>query len=186
MKSLANACRVALVGGLLGLSSCASSGTPLLSYSSRRVPDGAWQDLFEAARTALVAQGYAIDQADPLLGVMISSPVPVADRTEGRLARRHLGTPAPFRRVARIRLARAGEGINVYCQVSVQEQVTESHRFLRHTLGSTHLPSETPIMQGGATTSEQNTVWRTVNRNMLQERAILKAILAASAAHETP
>ena len=99
----------------------------------------------------------------------------------GRAARTSVGTRLrPSSRLRRLATVRVGQGagvVNVYARVALQEQTTEAHRMFQRDHAISDIPGDTPIDREAATTSEQNTVWRTIGRDRAAERRILEAIL---------
>jgi hypothetical protein len=74
-------------------------------------------------------------------------------------------------------VAQNGNDVNVYCKVVVQEQTTETHRMFAQDSTLSDVPHDTAIDRDAATTTQQNTVWRTVQRDKAAERRILEAVL---------
>lgn len=56
----------------------------------------------------------------------------------------------------------------------------------RHDHRVSDIPDDTPIDRDAATTTEQNTVWRTIRRDKAAERRILEAILDQAGRHKQP
>lgn len=149
-----------------------------MHWGVRHVMDGNQQALFAEAQLVLADQGYPIKSADPSSGVVWSHPIrhtPVVGASASHL---RLSTHGDFQRIARIRIAQSPEGVSIYCRVEVQEQVTATQRIFHQGFAESDVPVDTPIDREAATTSRQNTVWRTVRRDKGAERTILEAILA--------
>lgn len=170
----------ALLIGCLIAGGCATPESLPVGASIRQVQTIAWADVFDIARDVLVEQGYRIARADPAEGMLQTEPVPASSREALRRGGIRFSSPRRRQRVALVRLAHAADSINVHCKVTVREQITAAHRLLQQSLVASDLPSETPIDREGATTAEQNTVWRTIRRDKPAEQAILEAILAKS------
>lgn len=178
LASVSGGTLCALLTACMVVGGCAAPGSAPAGYSSRRVSTVAWADAFDRAREVLADQGYRLAQADPAEGVLQTRPVPASPQEARRRSRIRFSSPRSLQRVVLVRLARTADSITVYCRVALRERVTEAHRLLQHSLVASDLPGETPIDREGATTPEQNTVWRTVRRDKVAEQAILEAILA--------
>ncbi len=159
----------------LALSGCASTGLSPLSYGVRRVEGGNDVTLFNAARAVLADLGYQIDRADAIAGVITTRPVLQSWRSSDAPAR--ISSGGQWRHVVEVQLDERAEAVNVYCKVSIQQQVTAAHRMFAYDRSGSDLPGDTPIERDAATTEEQNTVWQTVRRDKAAERRILEAIL---------
>lgn len=161
-----------LVGG------CASPGPLALGYGVRHIPEGDWAAVLGSAETALANLGYPIDRMDASAGVITTCPV--AEDSYATRARRpgtRLSSPGEMRRFAEVRLARAGDRLDLYCKVVVEELTTRAHRIFAQDHALVDTPDVTPIDGEAATTQQQNTVWRRVQRDKAAEHRILDAIL---------
>ena len=185
-----------LIAGAFFLVGCASSGFSPLSYSVQRAPGVDRRAVFEAAETALLERGYKIDRRDlaDLIerssGVLRSvgsvvRTVPDGDSPRGGRydvhlpAGQFLSSPNRQRRVVQIKVDERQGQVNIYCRVTVQEQVTEATRMFASQYRGVDIPDDTPIDRDAATTTEQNTVWRTRRRDKAAERRILADVLDA-------
>ncbi len=152
--------------------------------------------VFQAAETALLERGYKLDRrnlADFIersSGVLRSvgsvvRTVPDGDNPRGGRydvrwpAGQFLSSRNRQRRVAQIRMDERQGQVNIYCRVTVQEQVTEATRMFARQYRGVDIPDDTPIDRDAATTNEQNTVWRTRRRDKAAERRILADVLDA-------
>ena len=160
-----------LIGG------CVSARMSPLNYGVRHLQGDDSAAAFAAAHTALIDLGYKIDRSDPTTGVIKTEPI----LTTPSAARTSVGTRLrPSSRLRRLATVRVGQGagvVNVYARVALQEQTTEAHRMFQRDHAISDIPGDTPIDREAATTSEQNTVWRTIGRDRAAERRILEAIL---------
>ena len=157
---------------------CASSGPPPLGYGVRHIPNGDRSAVFDAAESALVSHGYTVDRADRTTGVITAQPVSTESLQEpGRGTSRRLSSRGEMRRLAKVRIARAGDVVSVYCRVIYQEKTTRAHRIFAQDRELTDTPGVTPIEREAATTEQQNIVWRDVRRDKAAEQRILRAIL---------
>lgn len=160
---------------LLAAGSCVSTGPSPLTYSVQSVSDGR-DSAMDAAEIALTELGFAIARRDLRTGTLVSAP---SEPTEGDLREAHarrISSDTPVRRIAEVRVEGAAEGTQVFCKVSVQKQVTQSYRLFQAAHSATDAPGETAIDRDAAGTAAQITVWQTVSRDKVAERAILAAI----------
>lgn len=156
---------------------CASSALSLQNFGVRRVQSADAAALLRKAENVLKQAGFQIDKSDRRAGVLETKPRAVSPEEAHRAPWRTAGSQPPMRRVARVQVERSGDVISVYCRVVWQEQSTETHRMFQHDRELSDLPDDTPIEREGATTTEQNTVWRTVRRDKPAERRILDTIV---------
>lgn len=185
-----------LIAGALFLVGCASSGFSLRSYSVQRAPGVDRRAVFQAAETTLLDRGYRLDRRDRADFIERSSgvlrsvgsvvrTVPDGDRPRGGRyevylpAGQFLSSRNPQRRVVQIRMDERQGQVNIYCRVTVEEQVTEATRMFARQYRGVDIPDDTPIDRDAATTTEQNTVWRTRRRDKAAERRILADVLDA-------
>lgn len=171
-----------LCSAFLLTSGCASTGLSPLQYGHRRIEAGDRSVVFDAARDVLIDQGYRLESADPVAGVIITQPAAVASGFRGEQGLSLLTGPGftssrSMRRFAEVRLSQSITGINIYCKVALQRQATEALRMFQHDSTVSDIPSETAIEREGATTVEQNVFWQTVRRDKTAERRILEAII---------
>ena len=128
-----------------------------------------------AGEIVMTQMGYAVARSEPAKGVIVSHPV---DVRSGRLRAGDgvLSSSAASRRVVEVRVESTAEGTRVYCQVANQELASQEYQLFRAAHSGDEGIGETAIDRDAATTTEQNTVWRTVSRDRAEERAILDAI----------
>lgn len=161
----------------LWIGACASTGLSPLNFAVRHVQDGNRAAVFDAARSALTDLHYRITRADPVAGVIEAQPMQTSSGAQPAPTDMRLSSPAGLRTIAYVHVTQGTQRVNVYCKVVVQEQTTEGHRMFRHDHGVSDVPGDTPIDREAATTTEQNTVWRTIRRDKAAQRRILKAVL---------
>lgn len=156
---------------------CTSPGPTALSYTVRLVHGEDIGVLLDTAELALREQDYTIATRDDTLGTLIAYPLQTSGasgsiRYKGRLIPAHR-----LRRVAEIMLRPGSQTTSIFCRIVVQDQITETHRMFSLDRSGRDVPNTTPIERDAATTTEQNTVWRTLQRDKSAERAVLEAIL---------
>jgi len=165
---------------VLCISSCASSGPAVLNYSLRQLPVIDPIELARNAEHALMEEGYTIDRSNKDDSTITTLPMTTI-RPNLKLDRRRLvGQKPELRRQAFIRIIQRADSVKIHCKVTLQELVTEMHRFMVLDRQGIDTPTSTPIQREGATTVKQNSVWRTIRRDKLQERRILDAITSST------
>lgn len=154
---------------------CASTSRVTDPYAFRLFSTTDFATALAHADAALANLGYAVRLRDPDRGLIETMPFSGAsgDSHQPRIgsARRDA-----LRTIATVRVTPSGTGSRVACQVVVQQRSTQAHRLFRADRSRSDLPSETPIELEGATTRDQNTVWRTLRRDRSRERAILAEV----------
>jgi hypothetical protein len=134
--------------------------------------------VLDAAAEALIESGYEVERVDEAVGAVVAKPMKTTGAYGGLTRERRLSTPAQLRRMARIRIVpEAAGGTGVYCQVAIQQQTTEAYRMFQQDRQLSDAPGQTAIERDAATTTDQNTVWKTVRRDKAAERRILEAIV---------
>ena len=178
--------RLCQITVLAALSGCVASGSIALRYSVRTASSGELDRAWEASAATLNALGYQVDERDRHSGVLTAESrekktISASNSARGR-------SPVLIRRRVELRVKPLSTGVKMFCQVVIQHQTTEAHRWLAFDRTSSDMPGRTPIERDAATTIEQNTVWETVRRDKVAERAILSAILnrMQPAPHERP
>lgn len=165
---------IALAGG------CASTSQVTDPYAFRLFSSTDSATALARADAALTNLGYTVRLHDPDRGLIETMPFSGASRDSERPRIGSAGRDA-VRTIATVRVTPSGTGSRVACQVVVQQRSTQAHRLFRAHRSRSDLPSETPIELEGATTQDQNTVWRTLRRDRGRERAILAEIQRLSA-----
>lgn len=158
---------------------CAAPQPTALTYSIRHLSVTDSSSVILAAQRALVSEGYRIDRVDEDVFTITTQPLKTKASQENIPRTRFGGPHLQLQRLANIRLVPRGDTIKVHCKVLLQEYVTEMHRFMNWERQGLDTPNATPIQREGATTVEQNTVWRTIRRDKQQERRILETITAS-------
>ncbi len=161
---------------LLFLCSCAAPSPTPMDYTVRHVQERERSAALDAAEAALIDLGYQIERRDPAEGVITTQPVEAQAGLDSTRPVR-LSSRGKTRRTVEIRIQNDGDATKVYCKVLIQEQTTQAHRMFSSDRSGSDTPGDyTPINRDAATTTEQNTVWRTVRRDKFAERNILNAI----------
>ena len=167
---------------LLLLTSCAAPAPTPMDYTVRHVQQRDRSAALDDAEAALIELGYKIERRDPAEGVITTQPVEAqAGLDSTRPA--SLSSRGEARRIVEVRVQNDGGVTKVFCKVLIQEQTTQAHRMFASDRSGSDTPGDfTPINRDAATTTEQNTVWRTLRRDKSVERDILNAITNRSGA----
>ncbi len=163
--------------GCLLLVGCAAPGQQVLPFGVSRIVDGDRSATFAAAEATLVGMGYVIEVSDPSTGRITTRAMTQARRPERQRKAVRISAQSELRRVIQLRVGETEESVNIYCQVAIQEQDTEAHRIMQQQLTTSDRAGETAIDRDAGTTIEQNTVWRTIDRDKALERKILNTVL---------
>lgn len=171
-------CRVVMVA-LLGylLCACAAPSPTPLNYSVRPSTLADRDALLDVAEAALLAAGWEIAERNPAAGRLVTVPIEGAPRADNRRLGVKVPSRIPTRRFVEIQVEEASGVQRVFCKVVVQEQVTQAARMFAEMRSDRESTSMTAIEKDAATTEEQNTVWRTIQRDQAEERELLEAIL---------
>jgi len=147
-----------------------------MDYTVRHVQQQDLSAALDAAEASLIDLGYKIERRDPTEGVITTQPVEAqAGLDSTRPA--SLSSRGKTRRIVEVRVQNDGDATKVYCKVLIQEQTTQAHRMFDADRTGSDTPGDyTAINRDAATTTEQNTVWRTLRRDKAAEREILNAI----------
>ncbi len=155
---------------------CASDGGPsALTATVQRFPGAEPAVILNLAALSMAEQGFEIDRRNSGAEEVVSYPMELSDDSLST----EVGSAmwADDRRCrATTQVRRTGDATTAYCRVEIQERATDAGRFHAAEHGITDVPSDTPIDRDGATTREQNTMWRSVGRDKRRERAILEMI----------
>ncbi len=167
---------VAVCGLLLCIGGCEAPGPTPIDFGVRHVERRDRAALLDSAEAALINAGFAVERRDADQGLLTG--VPVEGGSHDAPSRPGgLSSRSRTRRVAEVRLEPSADSFRVYCKVMVQEQVTRAYGMFNQERGGSDSPGEnTAINRDAATTTEQNTVWRTIRRDKPAERRILDSI----------
>ena len=148
-----------------------------MDYSVGQGRPGDRTVLLDTAEAALIGLGYRIERRDAVEGILTTQPVEAQaglDHTRPT----SLSSRGKTRRMVEVRVADSGGATKVFCRVLIQEQTTQAHRMFAADRSGSDTPGDfTAINRDAATTTEQNTVWRTLRRDRSAERQILDAIM---------
>ena len=148
-----------------------------MDYSVGQVQPGDRTALLDTAEAALIGLGYRIERRDAGESVITTHPIETqAGLDNTRPA--SLSSHGKTRRTVEVRVADGGGATKVFCRVVIQEQTTQAYRMFASDRSGSDAPGDfTAINRDAATTTEQNTVWRTLRRDKSAERQILDAIM---------
>ncbi len=168
--------RLFLAGLLtIGAAGCTEPKPTALNYNVIRLSPASRAAVFDAATQAL-REHFTIRRADRAAGILETVPIEtVGTEPSGRLGD-VVAVPRRERRTAEVRVEKTGAMVKVFCKVLVQECDTQAHQMFTREHALHDLPTDTPAERDGATTTEQNAVWRNKRRDRTLENQILRAI----------
>ena len=139
-----------------------------------------------AAAEQVLAEHYVLRTRDLRAGYLETAPLEtLGPRRSGRLGDA-LGMPRRLRQYAQVRIEPAGDGVNIWCSVYVQQYESDAHRLFIQEHGLSDLPSDMPADSAGPTTVQQNAVWRPAGRDAEMERRIRRQIQELLASATSP
>lgn len=161
---------------LLGSAGCRTPGPSAAEFSSVQLGPTGNEAALRAVELALQERGFDVELVDPR-GLLVRT-TPQSDAVAKEMAGTDLRASATgeARRFVECRIIEAREGLRVYCRSPIQKQVAQAYRMTAESYRSDDTPDITPIERDAATTREQNTVWRTVRRDLRLEREVLEAV----------
>jgi hypothetical protein len=155
---------------------CQQSRVNISSFQRESFHDTPFNDVFKAARRS-VQERFLIVESDPSVGVLRANSRDFGDVSDGgHVISDALGLGRRHRHDVTVRLRRADETVEVYCQVLVQENVTDSVRMLHREHSIEDQPLDTPADRDAGTTRQQNAAWKNIRRDRELERQILGSI----------
>ena len=129
-----------------------------------------------AAAERVLEEHFVIRTRDAPGGYLRTAPVESrAPQASGRMSD-PLAAPRRIRKFAEVQIERSGDGVNIWCTVRVEQYETEAHGLFAQEHSLSDLPSDMPPDRDGATTAEQNAVWRSRGRDERLERQIRREI----------
>jgi hypothetical protein len=166
---------IALPSLVFTLTGCASPAPNRTNYSYLRIQAHSRDAVFNAARRAM-QERFRLDKVDEHRGIIRSVPVETTGQTDTHRVGDVVGVKRRLRRIATTRVEGTDNAAEVWCRVIVEEYETDNRRLFDQDRSINDVPTETAAERGGATTPEQNAVWRTSSRDKVLERSILRSI----------
>ncbi len=169
--------RLAVVAIVLavGAVGCESPAPRSGSYTPQRLRAVTPAEAFAAAEQVL-SEDFQIATRDPSLGLLRTAHVESRERSADQPIRGTLGSPKRVRKYSEVRIEPAGDGVNVWCKVVVEENQSDAYRMFHQEHALSDIPSDTPADREGGTTAAQNTVWKVKRRDRAMERQIRRSI----------
>jgi hypothetical protein len=160
---------------LFATSGCETPTPTARSFNYMRLPTTSKSDAYTAAREVM-RERFRIEHEDRGAGIIRAFPQESAEAVfQGRVGD-IVGVPRRVRKVATVHVTGSEKASEVFCKVVVQQDETEDRRLFDREMSIDDTPISTPVDRGSATTTEQNTIWRTTGRDKAMERAIRLAI----------
>ncbi|MFQ5590039.1 MAG: hypothetical protein ACE5HE_02640 [Phycisphaerae bacterium] len=173
------AIKIGWIAQCLVMAGCATTRPPTIGHSTAHLTGADRATAFAAAENVLTGLGYRVDKRDASYGILLAHPSSGGTVESPPYRPVHLSSSSSTRDVAEVHVEQVGSTVSVSCKVLIQEQTTQAHRLMTHDQSGGDAPTETPIDRDAATTAAQNTVWRTLRRDIPTEREILTAITDA-------
>jgi len=156
------------------LAGCEAPAPTARNFSHVRLSSTSRTKAFEAARQAM-SERFRLEEVDPARGVIVSVPEEMDELGTSGQVGDVVGARRRVRKVARTQVNGADTWAELWCKVTVERYETaERNMFLNDQNGS-DLPTGTAAERGGATTAEQDAVWRTARRDKVTEHALLRS-----------
>ena len=157
------------------LAGCEAPAPTTRNFSHMRLNSTSRVDAFVAARQAM-SERFRLAEIDPVRGLITSVPEETEEVGTAGQVGDVVGARRRVRKVARTHVSGSDTWAELWCKVTVERYETaERNMFISDQSGS-DLPTETAAERGGATTAEQDAVWRTTHRDKVAERNILRAV----------
>jgi hypothetical protein len=139
--------------------------------TSRPLGDVEYPLAFEASRDVL-SDYFSIAEADAATGTIRCRPRPIEEPSDRLLS----GSQAA-RHLCRMQLRKQDGGVHGTLSIAIQRQGSEAYLSRRRSDENYRgIPDQTPAQLEGATTPEQNDVWRTVRQDKAMEMRLLGEI----------
>ena len=123
---------------------------------------------FGHAREIMAQYGFRLVETDPDKGILRAAPKHVGQRPERLLGQ------SDARKVAKMSIRRDGREVVAYASIVIEKLgTTEEYRFSPANEPYDSVPNQTPAETDGATTPEQNEVWRATGHDRATEEKIL-------------
>ena len=169
--------RLAIAGIVVAvaIAGCESPGPSRSTFTPLRVKSATMAEAFAAAEETLLEQ-FHIEVRDPARGLLRTAAIESRERQSGAGLGDALGATRTVRKYVEVRVQPADAGVNIWCKVPIERNETDSHRMFANRDALSDSPSDSPADWSGATTTEQNTVWRPTGRDRRLEREIRRAI----------
>jgi len=162
---------------------CSDPAPTTRTFSHLHLPQTARDRAFDVAAVVMSDQ-YPVATSDRVSGIIRAQPIEVRDQDGPRRPGEVLGTGRRIRRVATAQVTGSDTEADIWCKVVVEQFAGDSVATLRNDLGYTDAPTATAADRDGATTTEQNEIWRTLHRDKQAERSVLRAIEATLGGHK--
>jgi len=181
MKLLIRFCCAALPA--VTIAACSAPAPTARTFNYLRLPTVSRADAFEAALQA-TSERFRVARLDREAGVIVSVPNEGTEVVHQGRVGDLLGVPRRVRSTATIQVTGSDSAAEVWCKIVVEVYETQEQRLYAQAHALDDLPTATPADRAGATTPEQNEVWRVVRRDKRAERNLRQAI--SEIVHRTP
>ncbi len=162
---------------LLGatLAGCTSSGPNARTFAHLRLQNVSQEEAFDATARA-IGERFQLDRLDRDEGSISTIPVTGTEVGNRNQVGDLIGIPRRVRTLATAVINTSQGTTNIWCKVLVQRNETHEQMIYSDDCAIDDVPRATAADRGGASTPEQNEVWRTIRRDKRIERAILQSV----------
>ena len=164
-----------LLASLLAMTGCDTPAPNRTNYSYMRLQDQSRAAAFDAAERAM-QERFRLDRVDAQRGIIKSTPLEMTGQNDTGRVGDMVGAERRLRRTATTRVDGSDSMAEVWVRVIVEEYETNDRQLFDQDRSINDMPTETAADRGGATTPEQNALWRTTSRDKVLERSILRSI----------
>ncbi len=163
-----------IFAGLLA-TGCETSGPTTKTFSYVRLPGVDRTSAFSAAVDAM-RENHDIATIDRDQWVLHSVPQETEEEAATPRVGDLVGIPRTVRRVVTAYVTGDDQNAEAWCRVAIERNESNEHNLFIHDMQQDDTATATPADREAATTTEQNSVWRTLRRDKRAERELLDKV----------
>lgn len=165
---------VVILGAMIA-AGCETSGPTTKTFSHVRLPGTDRATAFSAAADA-IRENHAISTIDRDQWMIHSVPEETEEEAATPRVGDLVGVARTVRRVVTAYVTGDDQNAEAWCRVAIERNESNEHNLFIHDMQSDDTATATPADREAATTTEQNSVWRTLRRDKRAERALLDKV----------
>ncbi len=169
---------IVVFGGLLA-TGCETSGPTTQTYSYVRLSGVDRASAFSAATEAL-RENCEIARIDRDEWTIHSVPEETEEEATTPRVGDLVGVPRTVRRVVTAYVTGDDQNSEAWCRVAIERNESNEHNLFINDMQRDDTATATPADREAATTTEQNSAWRTLRRDKRAERAMLNRMTELS------
>lgn len=154
---------------------CESPSPTARSFSYVRLP-GVDRATAFAAATEAMRQNYSIAEIDRDQWMIHSVPEETEEEATTPRVGDLVGVARNVRRIATAYVTGTDQTAEAWCKIVIERNESNEHRLWVQDMKRDDTASATPAERDAATTTDQNSVWRTLRRDKRAERDLLNTI----------